>query len=151
MPTDTVYGLVGQALNPLAAAKIKKLKERRSNKPFIILLSALADLRQFNLKPPPTMLEIIKQVWPGPVSIIFTKKLSFRLPAPIWLRRFIRQTGPLIATSANIAGAPPSRSILQAKKYFGRRVDFYLPGESRGTKPSTLIKIRNGKIIVLRS
>ena len=81
MPTDTIYGLVGQALNPETVARIRQLKQRRSNKPFIILISDWADLKKFNFKPTPAMRKIINRIWPWPVSIIFTKTLACRLPA----------------------------------------------------------------------
>jgi len=154
MPTDTIYGLVGQALKPKTVARIYKLKHRRSNKSFVILISNLADLKKFNFKPTVSVLKIINQVWPGPVSIIFNKKLCCRLPASLWLRKLLKQTGPLIATSANHEGEPPAQMIAEAKKYFGpagSEIDFYLSGSPRGGKPSTLIKLKNGKMIIVRS
>ena len=150
MPTDTIYGLVGQALNPAIIARIYKLKHRPTNKPCIILISNLADLKKFNFKPSFLTLKIIKQVWPGPVSIIFTKTLACRLPTSPWLRKLLKQTGPLIATSVNPTGQSPAKNIIEAKKYFGQQVDFYLAGKSSTNKPSTLIKLKNGKVVVLR-
>lgn len=153
MPTDTIYGLVGQALNPRAVVKIYKLKRRRSNKPCIILISNLTDLKKFNFNPPPAMLKIIKRVWPGPISIIFNKTLACRLPASPWLGKLLKQTGPLIATSANLESRPPAQTITEAKKYFGpvgSGIDFYFAGGRLAGKSSTLIKFKNGKIIVIR-
>ena len=151
MPTDTIYGLVGQALNPTTVTRIYKLKHRSINKPCIILISEIADLKKFDFKPSLLTQKIIKQVWPGPVSIIFTKTLACRLPTSLWLRKLLKQTGPLIATSANSTGQPPAQTIAVAKKYFGKQVDFYLAGRSKTNKPSTLIKLKNGKILVLRN
>ncbi len=150
MPTDTIYGLVGQALNPRTVARIYKLKHRPLDKPCIILIGDLSDLKKFQFKPTPTTLEIINQVWPGPISIIFTKTLACRLPVPLWLRKLLKQTGPLIATSANLEGEPPAQTIATAKKYFGKQVDFYFGKKRLTGKPSTLIKIRNNQILVLR-
>ena len=97
MPTDTIYGLVGQALNPTVVARIYKLKHRQSNKPSIILIGNLADLKKFNFKPSSATLKIISQIWPGPISIIFTKTLACRLPAPPWLQKLLKQTGESIS------------------------------------------------------
>ncbi|MFH1170272.1 MAG: L-threonylcarbamoyladenylate synthase [Candidatus Vogelbacteria bacterium] len=150
MPTDTIYGLVGQALNPITVARIYKLKHRPLNKPSIILIGDLADLKKFKFKPTPATLKIIKQIWPGPISIIFTKTLTCRLPALSPLRKLLKQTGPLIATSVNSADRPPAKNIIEAKKYFGKQVDFYFGKKRLTGKPSTLIKIRNNQILVLR-
>ncbi|MEK7621769.1 MAG: L-threonylcarbamoyladenylate synthase [Patescibacteria group bacterium] len=154
MPTDTIYGLVGQALNPEAVTQIYKLKQRPTSKPFIILISDLSDLKKFKVNPSSTDRRIIRQVWPGPISIIFSRTLACRLPALPSLRKFLKQTGPLIATSANIAGGAPAHTITMAKKYFGpvgKGVDFYLAGKIINRKPSTLVKIKRGKIIVVRT
>jgi len=163
LPTDTLYGLVGSALSPQAVKKIYRLKKRRKDKPFIILIARLADLDLFGAQKDITAQ--LKKFWPGPVSIILPcpslnkkmfylrsleKTLAFRLPKPYWLRRLLQKTGPLVAPSANWEGEPPSQNILQAKKYFGSKVDFYVNGGRLTGKPSTLIKIENGKIIVLR-
>ena len=153
MPTDTIYGLVGQALNPETAKRIRELKGRPNRKPFIVLISSLSDLKKFKVNPPPFTLKIIHQVWPGPVSIIFSKTLACRLPASAPLRELLKQTGPLIATSANPTSEPPAQTISMAKKYFGpagHGIDFYLAGKTASKKPSTLIKIKQGKIIIIR-
>ena len=50
LPTDTLYGLVGSALSKKAVARIYKLRRRNPQKPFIILISSLADLKLFNIK-----------------------------------------------------------------------------------------------------
>ncbi|MBI2097684.1 MAG: threonylcarbamoyl-AMP synthase [Candidatus Vogelbacteria bacterium] len=150
LPTDTIYGLVGQAQKPETVARIYRLKQRRPDKPFIILISDLAELKKFKIKPTRSMLKIINRFWPGPTSIIFTKRVACRLPASHRLRQLLKQTGPLAAPSANPEGRPPARTVAQAKKYFGDQVDFYLAGGRIKKKPSRLIAIKNGKIIVIR-
>ncbi len=150
IPTDTLYGLVASALSPEAVERVYQLKGRAPDKPCIILISDLADLKKFNFKPAPATLKIIKQLWPGPISVIFTNTLSCRRPAPNWLHRLLKKTGPLIAPSANPEGRPPATTIAQAKKYFGAQVDFYLDGGQLNNKPSRLIAIKNGKILIVR-
>jgi L-threonylcarbamoyladenylate synthase len=141
LPTDTIYGIVGSALNKKAVARIYKLRRRSPHKPMIILIS---DMRQetwdkFGIKPTPAMIKILKRFWPGKVSIILMTKdmrqaawrkkwrylhrginsLAFRLPKPARLRRLLQKTGPLVAPSANWEGWPPAKTIKEAKKYFG--------------------------------
>lgn len=165
IPTDTIYGLVASALSPGVVERVYQLKGRMSDKPCIILISALTDLKKFNIKLNSSTLTRLKKLWPGKTSVILplagaaekfaylhrgTETLAFRLPAAVWLRKFIRKTGPLIAPSANPEGQPPAQTVTEAKKYFGDRVDFYLAGGRLARQASTLVRIRNGKIIVVR-
>lgn len=151
MPTDTIYGLVGQALKPETVARIYALKRRAPDKPCIILISsAVTDLKKFGIRPNRKIIVLLDRLWPGPTSIIFNETIACRLPAPDWLRRLLKQTGPLIAPSANPEGKEPAVTIAEAKKYFGGRVDFYLSGGKLTGKPSSLITVKNGKIRVIR-
>lgn len=169
MPTDTIYGLVGQALKPKTVERIYRLKKRRGDVPFIIIISDIEDLKLFDIKPTPPVKNILNKLWPNPVSIILplsTKNkdqikkfrylhrgknsLSFRLPKNKKIQNLIKQTGPLIATSANIHGEPPAETISKAKKYFDKNVDFYLNAGKLKSPPSTLISICGAKTEVIR-
>jgi L-threonylcarbamoyladenylate synthase len=173
LPTDTLYGLVGQALNKPAVERIYAVKGRAPEKPCIILVAEISDLKKFGVVIDEVVGGLIGRLWPGPVSIILpcsvfefeylhrgTNSLAFRLPADSSLRELLAQTGPLIAPSANPEGQPPAKTIAQAQAYFGDKVDFYLPsealakaGEDEGElqgAPSTLITIENGRVRILR-
>jgi len=76
--------------------------------------------------------------------------LAFRLPKDRTLVRILKETGPLIAPSANLEGMVPAESIGQAKKYFGNKVDFYNGKKTIKGQASTLIEIKNRKINILR-
>jgi L-threonylcarbamoyladenylate synthase len=163
LPTDTLYGLVGSALNKKAVSRIYQLKKRAPEKPFIILISSPKDLELFNVKPDEKASGVLKNVWPGPVSVVLpcnaarlsylrrkTKGLAFRLPKPAWLRKLLLQTGPLVAPSANWQGMPPAQDIKQAKQYFSNQVDFYCDaGKIRG-QASALIAITRQGVKILR-
>lgn len=170
-PTDTIYGLVGSAFSLAAVTRIYRLRRRDPKKPCIILIGDWRDLARFGLKLTTADKKILRGYWPGPVSVTLPlppyksattvkdlyylhrgqKSLAFRLPRPRWLRRLLRQTGPLVAPSANLAGQSPAATIKEARAYFGNQVDFYLSAGGRVTgKPSTLIKISRGKIAFLR-
>lgn len=160
IPTDTIYGIVGSALNPEVIEKIYKLRQRDANKPMIILISTINQLKQFDIDFDEKILE---KIWPNPVSIIFkvtnpkfkylhrgTNSLAFRLPKSDWLNKLIDQTGPLVAPSANLAGRKPASNIDEAKNYFKDKVDFYIDSGEIISQPSTLVEIINRKIKVLR-
>lgn len=149
LATDTIYGLVGSALSKKAVERIYKLKKRTPNKPFIILISNLNDLNYFNIKINSSTKKLLQKIWPNPVSVVI-KNLAFRIPDKSDLLEILKQTGPLIAPSVNPEGLSPSQTITDAKKYFGNNVDFYLDSGKLVSEPSTLIKIKNGKINILR-
>lgn len=161
--TDTIYGLVGRALNKKTVARIYKIKNRSQKKPSIILISSIADLKKFDLKITDELRKTLKKFWPGPVSIILpcqnnkfkylhrgTKTLAFRLPRKPSLIKILKETGPLIAPSANPESSLPAQNIEQAKKYFDKNVDFYLKGCKSKNKPSKIVKIADGKIEIIR-
>ncbi|OGM89422.1 threonylcarbamoyl-AMP synthase [Candidatus Wolfebacteria bacterium RBG_13_41_7] len=163
LATDTLYGLVGSALSKKAVEKIYKVRRRAPKKPLIILINSLADLDLFNIKLDNAARRKLLRFWPGKVSVIFpcsvkkfhylhrgTKTLAIRLPKKKSLVNLTKKIGPLVAPSANLEGEPPAKTIKEAKKYFGDKIDFYVDSGKVSGRPSTLIKIENGKIVVLR-
>jgi len=163
LPTDTIYGLVGLAASAEAVERIYELRKRDPKKPMIVLIGELSDLKKFDIKVDKKVIVKLKKYWPGKISIILpckndkffylhrgTKSLAFRLPADGILQNLLKKTGPLVAPSANIEGEKPAENITGAKKYFGDRIDFYIDGGRIESKPSTLIKIEEGEIRILR-
>ena len=163
MPTDTIYGLVGSALDTNVVEKIYQVRKRNPKKPMIILIGKISDLKLFDVNIKGETAKILSKFWPGPVSIILpcrnqqynylhrgTKSLAFRLPAKTDLIKLLRKTGPLVAPSANIEGESPAENIEQVKKYFGTNIDFYVDGGDIKGQPSELITVENNKIQILR-
>lgn len=165
IPTDTLYGVVGQALSKKAVERIYEAKGRDHSKPLIILISKIADLEHFAV--PKSIIKkhttFLSGVWPGPVSVILpckikkleylhrgTKSLAFRMPNDKYLLALLAKTGPLVAPSANPQGMPPAETIAEAKKYFKNTVDFYVPGGRKKGKPSTIISLVTESPVVLR-
>ena len=161
IPTDTIYGIVGQALSLKTVERIYKLRRRNSGKPMVVLISSLDNLNLFGVKLSLNEERTLKHIWPGKVSVVLscskkmrylhrgTNTIAFRLPRPKWLRNLLVETGPLVAPSANLEGKEPARSILGAKKYFGKRI-LYLDAGQTTSLPSTLISLKRGKLKVLR-
>jgi L-threonylcarbamoyladenylate synthase len=163
LPTDTLYGLVGSALSKEAVEKIYQLKGRDYNKPFIVLLSEAGDLGRFNIEADDFTRGKLAEFWPGPVSVVLPcpldeyeylhrgeKTLAFRVPDDDDLRDFLKMTGPLVAPSANHQGEESAKNIKEAEEYFGDKVSFYINGGELGGEPSTLVRIQNGELGVLR-
>lgn len=162
LATDTLYGLVGRASEKETVKRIYRLKHRKSTKPFIILISDYQDLARFEIFLSNEAIQGLSQYWPGPVSVILPcpaeqlaylhrggGTLAFRMPAKKTLRKLLRQTGPLVAPSANPESQAPAKTTVQARKYFGDTVDFYQAGKTT-VRSSKLIEIKGGKVNVLR-
>lgn len=161
IPTDTVYGLAAQAADREAVARLYKLKEREA-KPGTLIAASIEQLEELGLKH--RYLKAVEQFWPGAVSVIIPAadpalaylhqgkmSLAVRIPANPKLQKLLKQTGPLLTTSANPPGQPTATTIAQAKAYFGDKVDFYEDdGDLSDRQPSTVIRIIDDAIEVLR-
>ncbi len=167
LPTDTIYGIVGSALDKEVVQRIYRLRRRNAKKPMIILIGSINDVKKFGVRVTPAVKKILGGVWPGAVSVVMpiglpnaqknfaylhrkSNTLAFRLPKPLWLRSLLKKTGPLVAPSANFEGQPPARTIMEAKGYFKDNVRFYVDAGRLASKPSTLIQLINDTPIVLR-
>lgn len=161
MPSDTIYGLSCRALDGRAVKRLHQLKERDVHKPFIVLIADLKMLDQLSISQ--NAVVPVKKYWPGPVTAICqapaapawlqlgTASLAIRLPAEQSLIELMRQTGPLISTSANRQGQEPLTSVDEAKKVFGEELDFYVDRGMLTGQPSTIVRLLSGaKIEVVR-
>jgi L-threonylcarbamoyladenylate synthase len=157
-PTETVYGIGGNALEKDVWNRIRKIKERPKEKGFIILIKEpnwLEDLVEFI---PENAWKLIKKFWPGPLTIVFPVRKSYRYlfgktvairvsPHP-YVKEILEISGvPLISTSANISGEGPVKDFKEAEKRFGDLVDGIVDGECWGEKPSTIFNSLTGEIL----
>lgn len=172
MPTDTIYGIVGSALNPKTVEEIYTLRSRDSSKPMIILISSLDDLKKFDITLTKAQKDFLNKIWPNPVSVILPcpkeqflylhrgkRSLAFRIPDNELLLEILKKSGSLVAPSANFEKEKSAETIVQAKAYFKDKVSFYCEATSSSyvdggqlrSKPSTIIQLyEDGTRIVLR-
>jgi L-threonylcarbamoyladenylate synthase len=161
IPTDTIHGISAKADDPALIEQIYRIKGRPHSKPFVILINDVRHLNQFGIKLSGAHLKALESVWPGPVSAILPcpgkefeylhrgrKSLAFRLPKLDWLRGLIAQTGPIIATSANLSGETTHSSIEKIKQQLPG-LDFYLEGEVSGTPSKLVILQADGSLKTL--
>lgn len=164
LPTDTVYGIVADAFNLDAVDKVFKAKNRSYEKPFLILISNMDMLKKVVKKINPKEQELIKKYWPGPLTILFEKSenisdlvtsgskyVAVRFPKNEFLCNIINNLGnPIVAPSANISGKPSAHKIADLEEKFKDKADLiYDGGELFGTE-STLVKVENNNIMVIR-
>jgi L-threonylcarbamoyladenylate synthase len=162
IPTDTIYGICTSAFIRKSVEKIYALRKRNPNKPCIILISDLSDLKKFGVFLNPFERKILSKIWPSSISVVLrldlpkfyylhrgTNSLAFRLPKSKFIRKILTISGALVAPSANWEGYPPATTIAMAKRYFGKNV-FYLDRGKIISQPSTLIALKGKNIEVLR-
>lgn len=153
MPTDTVYGLVARAADPMAVARMYVLKQR-DHKPGTVIAASAEQLVELGV--PKSHLDKVSKWWPNPLSVETplgdnlsylhqdTGRQGFRVVADETVRGVLEQTGPLVTSSANHPGKPGSVTVQEAIDYFGDAVDFYVDGgDLSGRAPSTIIKIND--------
>lgn len=163
IPTDTIYGISTSGFNKKSVEQIYKLRKRDPQKPFIILINSLLDLKLFKIEIRiKKKIFFLKKIWPSRISIILpcdsnnffylhrgTKTLAFRIPKKKILREMLKISGPIVAPSANWENYPPASNIREAKKYFNNKV-FYLNGGELKSQSSTLIDFTSSQIRIIR-
>ncbi|MEK7059634.1 MAG: L-threonylcarbamoyladenylate synthase [Patescibacteria group bacterium] len=161
IPTDTVYGLAARAADQQAVERLYTIKQREA-KPGTIIAADIQQLEDLGLKH--RYLKAVEQFWPGAVSVVVPAvelelkylhrgkmSLAVRIPDDPKLRGLLKQTGPLLTSSANQPGQPTAVNVDQAKACFGSQVDFYDDGgDLSDRKPSTVIRMVDDAIEVLR-
>ncbi|MGY0407573.1 MAG: L-threonylcarbamoyladenylate synthase [Polaribacter sp.] len=164
-PTDTVWGLGCDATNEISVAKIYQLKNRVESKSLIVLVSSVYMLKKY-VSVPKVALEIL-QTSTNPTTIIYEnpkgfsknmitadKTIAIRIVKDEFCRKLIKQFGkPIVSTSANVSGKATAKSFREISKSILRGVDYVvkLNQEKKSNKASTIIKIKNGKMEILRA
>ncbi len=164
-PTDTIIGILGDALNKKTVEYIYKVKKRNPEKPYIILIPDISYLTLFGIHPsvkekilleskgitvvlnlPEHKREELEYLHRGKGS------LAFRIPDEKKLIEILKKIRkPVVAPSANPEGKTPAKSIKEAVNYFGNKVSLYFDIELNGkTEPSTIVKVEDGYIKILR-
>lgn len=131
-PTETVYGLGADAWNPSAIKKVFEVKGRPSDNPLIVHVSSEEHILDFAKTLPDEAHLLIKEFWPGPLSLILYKKdqvldavtaglptVAIRMPDHEIALEFISKTGPLVAPSANKSGRPSPTKAEHVKSDLG--------------------------------
>jgi len=162
IPTDTIYGICGSALNKKTVETIYRMRKRKPEKPMIILISSLNDLKKFEIKLNNWQKKILSKIWPGKISVILkcpsnkfkylhrgNKTLALRMPKAKELNEVLQISGPLVAPSANWEDYESAKTITEARKYFKDKVFYYNKGKIV-SEPSTLIDLTQKSVKVLR-
>lgn len=141
-PTETVYGLGGDALSPAAAAKIYAAKGRPSDNPLIVHIARVEALQPLAAEIPDAVYRLAEAFWPGPLTMIVKKServpretsggldtVAVRLPGDANARALIEAAGlPIAAPSANTSGRPSPTEARHVAEDLGGKIDMILDG-----------------------
>lgn len=165
IPTETVYGLAANALDPQAAAKIYAAKGRPSDNPLIVHIADYHTIDDLVAGKPALADRLAEAFWPGPLTMIFPKgeKIPFattggldtvavRMPAHPAAQAIIRACGlPLAAPSANISGRPSPTKAAHVLHDMEGRIPLILDGgECQVGVESTVIAVDEDCVRLLR-
>lgn len=163
-PTETVYGLGADALNPEAVALVYKVKNRPKGQPLSIAVANVSDIKQYVQEIPPIAFCLIERFFPGPLTLVLlksaiipnivtagTEKIGIRIPDhPIALGLIRAVARPIIATSANLTGKPSPQNVNDISTDLKNNVDLILDaGPTKLGKESTVLDL-TGKPTIVR-
>ena len=164
-PTETVYGLGADGLNPKASIKIYEAKGRPSDNPLIIHIASLSQMDVIARDIPDEAYKLARVFWPGPLTIILNKKeivptettggldtVAIRLPASKIARDLIEASGGYIAApSANTSGRPSPTSARHVIEDLSGKIDMIIDGgKSTLGLESTIIDLSSSIPTILR-
>lgn len=164
LPTDTVYGLTGDATSLKAIKLANDIKKREKSQPLLILVSSIDMLKKYTKNISDLELEVINKYWPNKLTVLFEKNdlLSDELTASspyvgvrmpnnkLLLDIMNKYNKPLLSTSANIHSKDVITKISLLEDEMRDSVSYIYDAGELSTTASTLIKIENGKIKILR-
>ena len=163
--TDTLYALACDPHNDQAVAQLRTLKRRAAEKPLPLLIAADFDWERLGCTFDELAESLAGAFWPGKLTLIVRCRgalaslvgrasdgaVGLRAPEGDWLQGLLAEwDGPLIGTSANIAGDPPARSYKEVRAYFGDEVFCIDGGATKAGLPSTVVDLVDGTIRVDR-
>ncbi|MBI5410484.1 MAG: threonylcarbamoyl-AMP synthase [Nitrospirae bacterium] len=164
MPTESFYALGVSPFHEAAVQRLCRIKGRPDDKPLLVLIADLTQLDSLVKEVPAGAAVLMKQFWPGPLTIVFPAARSLpasltagsgtvgiRQPADPTLRDLLRLVGPLTGTSANRSGEPPAGTAAEVQASLGPDLDLILDGgPTAAGLPSTIVQTA-GSIRVLRA
>ena len=164
-PTETVYGLGGDAMHKEASAKIYAAKGRPSDNPLIIHIADEDNLKDIAREVSDTAVKLMEAFWPGPMTLIFKKKdnvpvsttggldtVAVRMPSHPVARELIRQSGVYIAApSANTSGRPSPTKAEHVIEDLSGKIDMIIDGGVVGIGlESTIVDVSENIPVILR-
>ncbi len=164
-PTETVYGLGGDAKNPASAKAIYAAKGRPSDNPLIVHIADFEDIKKISKNLPDLAKKLSDAFWPGPLTMIVEKNevipyettggldtVAVRLPSDEVARELIRCSGGFVAApSANTSGRPSPTKAWHVIEDLDGKIDVIIDsGRSLLGLESTIVDLTVKDPVILR-
>ena len=164
-PTETVYGLGGDAFNPDSSKKIYAAKGRPSDNPLIVHIAEMSALDKLSDNIPEILYDLADAFWPGPLTMIIKKKqavpsettggldtVAIRMPDhPVALQLIRAGGGYIAAPSANASGRPSPTLASHVEEDLNGRIDMIIDGGEVGIGiESTIVDLSGDVPMILR-
>ncbi|WP_026519471.1 L-threonylcarbamoyladenylate synthase [Butyrivibrio sp. FCS006] len=164
-PTETVYGLGGDALNPESSKKIYAAKGRPSDNPLIVHVATMEDVEAIVDEVPEAAYKLAEAYWPGPITMIMNKNekvphettggldtVAIRMPNNEIALELIRQSGGYIAApSANTSGRPSPTLARYCVEDLSGKIEMIIDGGQVGIGlESTIVDLTSEEPMILR-
>ena len=163
-PTDTVYGIMGDALNKESIKNIYDVKHRDYKKPLILLMSSIDMIKEYTLDISEDEMNLMKKFFPGCMTLLLRRNskvdgmicnngeyVGVRIPDNKDLLSIIEKLGrPVFSTSCNISGNDVVRSVDEIDEEIISKVDYIYDGGYIDNVSSTVVRIDNGEVVILR-
>lgn len=164
-PTETVYGLGGDALNPESSRKIYVAKGRPSDNPLIVHVASMEDVEAIVDEVPEAAYRLAEAFWPGPLTMIMNKNdkvphettggldtVAIRMPNNEIALELIRQSGGYIAApSANTSGRPSPTLARYCVEDLSGKIEMIIDGGQVGIGlESTIVDLTSEEPMILR-
>lgn len=165
VPTETVYGLAGNAYNGETIKKIFEAKGRPQDNPLIVHISDMEMLKEVASEIPGTAYKLADAFWPGPLTMIMKKSekvspvttagldsVGIRMPSDPFAHALIVKTGiPFAAPSANVSGRPSPTDAKTVFEDMNGKIPLVVDGgECFAGVESTVVSLLNETPIILR-
>lgn len=157
-PTETVYGLGGNALDHAAIERVFTAKDRPRSNPVSLAVASLKDARAV-VDPEPVTERFMAEFLPGPVTVICPKRsvvpdvltggrprVGVRVPSCNLARELLDRTPPLTATSANVSGRQPVCRVDELDATIRRSAGCIVDGGETPGGSSTVVDVASGRI-----
>jgi len=164
-PTDTLYALGGRAHDALAVRRVRHAKGRPDSRPLPVVAGDWDQVLGLARQLPPHLSLLAERFWPGPLTLVLpaaadlpdaltsgTGTVAVRIPGLAFARQLCLHAGPLIATSANVSGAEPATTCVEALSAVGTHVGLAVDaGPAVASAVSTVVDLTGDHPRLLRS
>jgi len=165
LPTETLYGLSTDALNPDAVSRLNPLKQKADGEPVLLLLANRGQVDLVACELPSVFDTLAHTFWPGPLTLVVKAATSLapqitggrgsvalRVPGLALPRRLAAELGgPITGVSANLHGRPAARNAAEVARSFPMGLDLILDGGTTfAGVASTIIDLTGDRPLLIR-